>query len=283
MNEYTLLHLLPSHAASDGAGVRIRRTQGRSPHDMDPFLLLDEIRSEAEDDFAAGFPPHPHRGIETLTYMIEGGFRHEDHLGNRAAIADGGAQWMSTGRGIIHSEMPLPGRGRIHGYQLWVNLAAREKLKEPGYRQVEEAELPVVERPGATVRVVAGHFDGATSPLDAVANAATVLDVRLEPEARLEWTPPAGVRLLVRPWEGALDVPAGAGLHRTLAAGETGVLEGAGALGLHAGAQGAALLLLAGRPLGEPIVQHGPFVMNTREQIREAIRAYETGTLVDAG
>jgi redox-sensitive bicupin YhaK (pirin superfamily) len=282
MTTRSILRVLDSQAASDGAGVRIRRTVSRGTHDLDPFLMLDEIRSDDVNDFVAGFPPHPHRGIETLTYMLDGGFVHEDDMGHRETISDGGAQWMSAGRGVIHSEMPLPGRERIHGFQLWVNLPAADKMKAPDYRQAQVAELPETTVPGGRVRVVAGRHGDTTSPLDGLACEANVLDVAVEPAADFSWTPPAGHRVLLRPWRGGLRVANPAGPDLELPAGRMAVLGGEGAVRVTGGSEGAQLLVMTGRPLGEPIAQYGPFVMNTPEQIREAIRDYQAGTLTGA-
>jgi len=279
MTARNILRVLESQAASDGAGVRIRRTVSRGTHDLDPFLMLDEIRSDDSNDFVAGFPPHPHRGIETLTYMLDGGFVHEDNLGHREEIADGGAQWMSAGRGVIHSEMPLPGRERIHGFQLWVNLPAADKLKTPDYRQAQGAELPEAVVSGGRVRVIAGQFGQTRSPLDGLACEAGVLDVTLEPGAEFAWHPPRGHRVLLRPWRGSVRLPNPSGAEVALPTGRLAVLGEEGELRLVAGPEGAGLLVMTGRPLGEPIVQYGPFVMNTVEEIRDAIRDYQAGTL----
>ncbi|MEJ2513784.1 MAG: pirin family protein [Gammaproteobacteria bacterium] len=279
MNTKRIFRVLESQPASDGAGVRIRRTVARGTHDLDPFLMLDEIRSDEAADFVAGFPPHPHRGIETLTYMLDGGFVHEDHMGHRAAIADGGAQWMSAGRGVIHSEMPLAGRESIHGFQLWVNLPAADKMKTPDYRQAETAALPETDIPGGRVRVVAGRLGDVASPLDGVACEAVVLDVALQPGASFTWSPAAGHRVLVRPYAGTVSLPNPAGRDLDLAAGQMAILEGSGEVSARAADGGAGMLVMSGRPLGEPIVQYGPFVMNTPEQIRDAIRDYQAGTL----
>jgi redox-sensitive bicupin YhaK (pirin superfamily) len=288
MTQRQLRHLLQGRPASDGAGVRIVRIVGHGQHDMDPFLMLDEIRSDKREDFVAGFPSHPHRGIETLTVMLEGGFEHRDHMGHRAAIRAGGAQWMSAGRGVIHSEMPLPGEGRIHGFQLWINLPAADKLRAPGYAQAEAAELPEVTFAAGRLRVLAGRYGSAVSPIDEPACEAAVLDLRLEPGGRFEWTPPAGHRALVRPFHGGVRIIGAAGGDTHVASGRMAVLDGEGPITLVAdgddasrGARsGSGMLLLSGRPLGEPIVQYGPFVMNTAEEIRQAIRDYQSGALV---
>ena len=280
MTHKRIRQVLPSHPASDGAGVKIRRIVGRAQHDLDPFLMLDEIRSEDRDEFVAGFPSHPHRGIETLTIMLEGGFEHQDHMGHRAAIRSGGAQWMSAGRGVIHSEMPLPGEGRIHGFQLWINLPARDKLREPDYAQAEASELPDVALEGGRLRVIAGRYGDAVSPIGPTACETAVLELRLEPGQRFSWSPPAGHRALVRPFQGQAWLANPAGPDTLLDGGQMAVLDGAGDVRIKAGDGGAGMLLLSGRPLGEPIVQYGPFVMNTAEEIRQAIRDYQSGALV---
>jgi quercetin 2,3-dioxygenase len=271
--------VLQGQPASDGAGVKILRIVGRSPHDLDPFLMLDEIRSDHREEFAAGFPSHPHRGMQTLTVMLEGGFEHRDHMGHRAAIRSGGAQWMSAARGVIHSEMPLPGEGIIHGFQLWINLPAADKMRDPEYAQAEAAELPERVLDNGRLRIIAGRYDDAVSPIDRTSCEATIMDLRLGSGGTFRWTPPAGHRALVRPFQGSVrvELPGGA---TALDSGQLAVIEGDGALSLVAGEAGAGMLLLSGLPLGEPIVQHGPFVMNTVQEIREAIRDYQSGALV---
>jgi redox-sensitive bicupin YhaK (pirin superfamily) len=247
---------------------------------MDPFLMLDEIRSDKRDEFVAGFPSHPHRGIETLTVMLEGGFEHQDHLGHRAAIRSGGAQWMSAGRGVIHSEMPLPGEGSIHGFQLWINLPAADKLREPDYAQAEASELPDLALEGGRLRVIAGRYGDAVSAISRTACEAAVLELRLAPGETFAWSPPAGHRALVRPFQGQLRLANPSGPEVLLDSGRMAVLDGEGDVALTAGEHGAGVLLLSGRPLGEPIVQYGPFVMNTTNEIRQAILDYQSGALV---
>jgi quercetin 2,3-dioxygenase len=280
MTTRRIRQVLQGQPASDGAGVRILRIVGRAQHDMDPFLMLDEIRSDRRDDFVAGFPSHPHRGIETLTVMVEGGFEHQDHMGHRAAIRAGGAQWMSAGRGVIHSEMPLPGEGSIHGFQLWINLPAKDKLREPGYAQAEAIELPELELAHGRLRVIAGRYGEHVSPIADTACEAAVLDLRLAPGGRYDWTPPTGHRALLRPYRGQVAIEHTGGQAAPIDSGRMAILDGEGSIGITAGEDGAGLLLLSGRPLGEPIVQYGPFVMNTVEEIRDAIRDYQTGALV---
>jgi quercetin 2,3-dioxygenase len=280
MTSRRVRQVLQGQLASDGAGVKILRIVGRDQHDLDPFLMLDEIRSDQREEFVAGFPAHPHRGIETLTIMLEGGFEHQDHLGHRAAIRAGGAQWMSAGRGVIHSEMPLPGEGRIHGFQLWINLPAADKLREPDYAQAEAHELPELELAEGRLRIIAGRYAGAESTIHRTACESAVLELRLAPGERFEWSPPAGHRALVRPFQGQARLATPSDTETRLERGQLAVLDGEGAVLVTAGETGAGLLLLSGRPLGEPIVQYGPFVMNNAEEIRQAIRDYQSGALV---
>lgn len=280
MSQRRILQVLQGQPASDGAGVKITRTTGRAPHDLDPFLMLDEIRSDKRDEFVAGFPAHPHRGIETLTIMLEGGFEHQDHMGHRAAIRAGGAQWMSAARGVIHSEMPLPGEGSIHGFQLWINLPAADKLREPDYAQAEAAELPELTPAAGRLRVLAGRYGDTVSPIARTACDAAVMELRLEPGGRYRWAPPAGHRALVRPFCGSIRLAGAPGQAAQLDSGQMAVLDGDGEVAITADDAGAGMLLLSGKPLGEPIVQYGPFVMNTSDEIRQAILDYQSGALV---
>jgi quercetin 2,3-dioxygenase len=280
MNPRRVRQRILGQPASDGAGVKILRITGRDPHDLDPFLMLDEIRSDRRDEFVAGFPAHPHRGIETLTVMLEGGFEHQDHMGHRAAIRPGGAQWMSAGRGVIHSEMPLPGEGRIHGFQLWINLPAADKLREPDYAQAEAGDLPERLLQHGRLRLIAGRYGDDVSPIGRTAREATILHLELAAGGSFHWAPPDGHRALVRPFRGNARLATSGGTEEILQNGELAVLEGDGEIAITADEHGAGMLLLSGQPLGEPIVQYGPFVMNTSEQIRQAIRDYQSGALV---
>jgi quercetin 2,3-dioxygenase len=228
MTSRRIRQVLNGHPASDGAGVKIRRIVGQGQHDLDPFLMLDEIRSDKREEFVAGFPSHPHRGIETLTIMLDGGFEHQDHMGHRAAIRAGGAQWMSAGRGVIHSEMPLPGEGAIHGFQLWINLPAADKLREPDYEQAEASELPEHDIEGGRLRVIAGRYDGAVSPIDRTACEATIMELRLDAGADFRWQPPAGHRALVRPFRGRVRIANSSGPDAVLDSGQLAVLDGDG-------------------------------------------------------
>lgn len=277
-----LQQIIRSVATSDGAGVSLRRSLGQTQGArVDPFLMLDEFSSDDPDDYIAGFPPHPHRGFETVTYMLDGHMLHEDHLGNRGDLLPGGAQWMTAGRGIIHSEMPQQESGRMRGFQLWINLPAREKMKPAGYRDIDPAEIPVVALPGGgRVKVIAGALVSAgrsvPGPVQGLSTEPLYFDVELPAGAAFAHPLPIGHNAFIYVFEGNASVgdPAGA---RTVATHAAGVLTQGGRVEVLAGADGARFLLLAGRPLGEPVVQQGPFVMNTREEIEQAIRDYQSG------
>ena len=275
--------IIASIPASDGAGVKLRRSLGAQQNlRLDPFLMLDEFSSENADDYVAGFPAHPHRGFETATYLIDGHMLHQDHLGNRGDLRSGGVQWMTAGRGIVHSEMPQQQQGRMRGFQLWINLPAREKMKPAGYRDLQPEEIPAVALSGGgQVRVIAGTLlQGGTStpgPIQGLATEPLYLDVALPAGAVFSHPVAAEHNAFVYPFEGSVSIGA-----RELPAHGAGVLDAGDQVEVVAGNEGARFLLLAGRPLGEPVVQHGPFVMNTREQIEQAIRDYQSGELTRA-
>ncbi len=279
-----LQRIIESVAASDGAGVKLRRSLGQSPFArLDPFLMLDEFSSFDANDYIAGFPAHPHRGFETVTYLLDGHMLHEDHLGNRGDLKSGAVQWMTAGRGIIHSEMPQQEHGRMRGFQLWINLPAREKMKPAGYRDIGPAEIPAVPlRGGGRAKVIAGTLesDGRSvpGPMQGLATDPLYLDVELPAGAAFTQAVAGGHNAFIYVFEGSLSVGAPAAA-RTLVTHAAGVLGKGDRVEVTAGAVGARFLLLAGRPLGEPVVQHGPFVMNTREEIEQAIRDYQSGEL----
>jgi len=283
MTNRTLRQVIESVPAADGAGVKLRRSLGaRQSLRVDPFLMLDEFSSENADDYAAGFPAHPHRGFETVTYLIDGHMLHEDHLGNRGDLKSGGVQWMTAGRGIVHSEMPQQERGRMRGFQLWINLPAREKMKPAGYRDLQPEEIPAVPlAEGGRAKVIAGALaqggKAIPGPIQGLSTEALYLDVALPAGARFSQPIPPAHNAFVYPFEGSVTIGG-----RTLAAHSAGVLGPGERLEATAGEQGARFLLLAGRPLGEPVVQYGPFVMNTREEIEQAIRDYQSGELTRA-
>ena len=280
----SLQEVIPSIVTSDGAGVRLRRSLGqRSGARLDPFLMLDEFSSENPDDYIAGFPSHPHRGFETVTYMLDGHMRHEDHLGHSGDLKSGAVQWMTAGRGIIHSEIPQQEEGRLRGFQLWINLPAREKMKNASYRDIQPYEIPTLELPdGARIKVIAGALtvDGhtTTGPVHGLSTHPLFLDVALPAGSIFSHPVDEDLNAFVYPFEGAVDVGPRGATHRidTHAA---GILTAGDQVTITAVEQGARFILLAGRPLHEPVVQYGPFVMNTREEIEQAIRDYQNGEL----
>jgi hypothetical protein len=279
-----LERIIESVAASDGAGVKLRRSLGQSPFArLDPFLMLDEFSSFDASDYIAGFPAHPHRGFETVTYLLDGHMLHQDHLGNRGDLKSGAVQWMTAGRGIIHSEMPQQEHGRMRGFQLWINLPAREKMKPAGYRDIDPAEIPAVALPsGGRAKVIAGTLiledRTVPGPIQGLSTDPLYIDVELSPGAAFTQPVATGHNAFIYVFEGSLSVGAPAKA-RTLVTHAAGVLAKGDQVEASAGVDGARFLLLAGRPLGEPVVQHGPFVMNTREEIEQAIRDYQSGEL----
>jgi len=279
--------IIKSIATSDGAGVKLRRSIGQARglyHD--PFLMLDEFSSDNPGDYIAGFPAHPHRGFETVTYLLDGHMLHEDHLGHRGDLKSGGVQWMTAGRGIIHSEMPQQVEGRMRGFQLWLNLPAREKMKPASYRDIDPSEIPVVSLPGGgRVKVIAGTVDanGALTrgPIEAAATDPLYLDVELPADSRFSQSVKADYSAFVYAYEGSVSFgPADAA--RTVETRAAALLSEGERIEITAGSDGARVLVLAARPLREPIVQYGPFVMNTREEIEQAVRDYQNGELATA-
>ncbi len=279
MTTRTLQRIIESMPTSDGAGVKLRRSLGQTElARLDPFLMLDEFSSEDSADYIAGFPAHPHRGFETVTYILDGHMLHEDHLGNRGDLKSGGVQWMSAGRGIIHSEMPQQDRGRMRGFQLWINLPAREKMKPAGYRDLQASDIPEVKLDGGgLVRLIAGKRGATSGPISGLTTDPTYFDIHLPAGGAFSHAVPDGYNAFVYPYEGSVSV--GGKMLETQSA---GILSSDGDAQINAGPDGARFLLLAGKPLGEPVVQYGPFVMNTREEIEQAIRDYQNGELAQA-
>ncbi len=284
MNPRIIDKIVLSTETSDGAGVRLRRTFGsHAALRLDPFLLFDEFGTDNPEDYIAGFPPHPHRGFETVTYMIDGHMRHEDHLGHVGELKSGGVQWMTAGRGIIHSEMPQQDRGRMRGFQLWINLPARDKMQPASYRDIPAAEIPVVElKGGGRIKLIAGRLSIEGQDLAGPINAAPdsmatdplYVDVMLPVGGRLQLPVSTGHHAFVYPFEGEVTI-AGAGVLQHSAA----ILSDGDRVTVTAGKSGARFVLVAGKPLNEPVVQYGPFVMNTREEIDQAVADFRAGRL----
>ena len=274
--------VIPGMDTSDGAGVRLRRSIGavRGLY-LDPFLMLDEFGTDRPQDYIAGFPSHPHRGFETVTYMLDGRMRHEDHLGNRGDLGPGDVQWMTAGRGVIHSEMPQQTEGRMRGFQLWLNLPAREKLKPASWRDIPARQIPVVELAGGgSLKLIAGEveIDGrhTQGPIHGLSTEPLYADVQLPAGGDFRLDIPAAHTVVLYVYEGALQI-GGTPLptHAAAALGEGEQLE------VHSGDAQTRFLVLAGKPLREPVVQYGPFVMNSREEIEQAIADYRDGALTE--
>ncbi|HEY5623820.1 MAG TPA: pirin family protein [Gammaproteobacteria bacterium] len=274
--------ILAGMPTSDGAGVNLTRLIGMPDLDMlDPFLLLDSIESDDPNDYIAGFPPHPHRGFETVTYILAGKMRHKDSTGREGVIEAGGVQWMTAGRGIIHSEMPEQEDGLLYGFQLWVNLPADLKMTAPSYREFSAEEIPAEEREsGVTVRVVTGTTsEGTTGPVENVVTDPLFVDIELPAGADFEEPIPESHGAFVHVIEGEVSVQGTAG-DAEVGAGALAVLENGERVSLTAGANGARLLLVAGRRLDEPVARYGPFVMNTQAELMQAAADYQSGRFV---
>ena len=264
---------------SDGAGVKLTRLIGQPALEaLDPFLMLDEFGTDHPGDYIAGFPEHPHRGFETVTYMLDGRMRHRDNHGHEGVLVPGSVQWMTAGRGIVHSEMPEQTEGRMRGFQLWINLPAREKMTAPKYQEFGPEAIPLVElEGGARAKVIAGRVAGVTGPVGQPATDPTYLDFDIPAGVRCGVPLGGGHAAFVYVYEGALRIGAGAGL-KQVGAHELAVLGDGEQLDLEALASGGArAILVAGRPIREPIAKYGPFVMNSREELLQAFQDYQNG------
>ncbi len=273
----TVERLVTGTATSDGAGVKLTRIlHGALQKRLDPFLMLDAFGSDDPDDYIAGFPDHPHRGFETVTYMIAGRMKHTDSAGHEGLLENGGVQWMTAGRGVIHSEIPQQEEGVMEGFQLWLNLPGRDKMQAPWYRDFSAGDLPRFVEAGVKAIVIAGETHGVAGAVAREATAPLYLDLHLDPGARFAQTLPSGHNAFVYVYRGEVTIAG-----RDVPAGRMAILANdAGADGVVLDAKAAAkALLVAGRPLGEPIAQYGPFVMNTDEEIRQAVSDYREGRL----
>lgn len=272
--------ILSAYATVEGAGVRLHRAFGYyEVPQFDPFLMLDDFRAQRPEDYLAGFPYHPHRGIETVTYMLEGALDHEDSVGHKGRLTGGDVQWMTAGSGVIHQEMPGPVEGKMGGFQLWINLPRAQKMTKPRYQHIRSAKIPTVSpQPGSTVRVISGTVDGVTGPVKKVVSDPLFLDVTLEPGASFSHgiTAAHTAFAYVISGEGAFDPGAEYRVHnRDLVLFSHGTTVQARASG-----KGMRFLLIAGRPLGEPVAWRGSVVMNTREELRQASADEKAGTFI---
>jgi redox-sensitive bicupin YhaK (pirin superfamily) len=287
-------------AVSEGAGVTVHRTLGTPAlKNLDPFLMLDHFGSDDPEQYIAGFPDHPHRGFVTLTYMLDGHMEHRDSMGNRGDLCAGGAQWMKAASGVIHSEMPRQNNGLMRGFQLWINLPAAEKMSAPAYQEFGPQAIPEVAGDGIRVRVLAGEYvanehaandysgqDATTrGVIDDPHTDLRYLDVRLDPGSTFSLPLSAALHGFIYVFEGEARISAQTAAHngpQLLPQHSLSVLSAGDAVELNAGAAGARFILVAGKPIGEAVVQYGPFVMNTRDEIEQAMRDYRDGNLVRA-
>ena len=271
--------VISGQPTSDGAGVRLTRYIGsHSLPELDPFVLLDFFESDDPNDYIAGFPSHPHRGFETVTYLLAGKMRHEDNAGHGGVIEAGGIQWMTAGRGIIHSEMPEQEHGRLAGFQLWVNLPAKEKLCDPAYHEYPKDQIPVEHRtPGVDINVITGTTcEGTAGPVKGVVTSPLYFDIRLSSGASIEELIPPDHAGFVFVNEGEISVRSDTGSD-TVATRQLGVLGAGNAVHIEAKSTSARFLLVAAQVLNEPVARYGPFVMNTRAEIEQAITDFNAG------
>lgn len=268
--------LIRAQAVREGAGVTVHRSIGtESLRHLDPFLMLDHFGSDNPNEYIAGFPAHPHRGFITFTYMLDGQMEHRDSMGNRGELDSGGVQWMKAASGVIHSEMPRQVDGLLRGFQLWINLPAAEKMSDPAYQEFPANKIPEVETASIKVRVLAGEYQGQAGVIKDPNTQVCYLDVRLEAQARFELAVPKEHQGFIYVFEGSATSQSHALPQHSLA-----VLGQGDAVAVTAGEKGTRFILVMGKPLGEPIVQYGPFVMNTREEIGQAMADYQNNQLV---
>ena len=276
MSPRTIADLIPAIALSEGAGVTVRRTIGTpARRHLDPFLMLDHFGSEDPDQYIAGFPDHPHRGFITLTYMLDGHMRHQDSMGNRGDLRTGGAQWMKAASGVIHSEMPQQTAGLMRGFQLWINLPAAEKMSEPAYQEFSPEAIPERDEADRRIRVLCGAYDGTRGPIEDPNTDVQYLDVRLDGGARFVHAIPESYTAFLYVFEGDASLSGHEVPRHALA-----ILGPGSEVAVTAASEGARFILVAGKPLREPIVQYGPFVMNSRAEIEQAMADYRDNRLV---
>jgi redox-sensitive bicupin YhaK (pirin superfamily) len=276
MTTRTIRQRVPAYEVTEGAGVTVHRSIGTPAlRNLDPFLMLDHFGSDNPDDYIAGFPDHPHRGFITFTYMLDGRMEHRDSMGNRGELDPGGVQWMKAASGVIHSEMPRQADGLMRGFQLWINLPASEKMSDPAYQEFSATAIPEVTQDGARVRVLAGEFNGIRGVIEDPSTDVLYIDVALPAHAAFSLPLDAARHAFVYVFEGSARLAGDELSKHTLA-----VLDAGDTVDVTAGADGARFILVAGRPIGEPVVQYGPFVMNTREEIEQAMADYRDGKLV---
>ena len=263
--------------ASDGAGVKLKRSIGVEPNYFDPFLMLDEFGSENKDDYIAGFPPHPHRGIETVTYMLEGEFEHEDSTGAKGRMFSGDVQWMKTGGGIIHSEMPAMSEGKLHGFQLWINMPAKLKMNKPEYIYIDAKQMKVHKDEKKKIKIIAGKFGNMEGPVKGHNVEPIYFDVELKKDKEFNFNLPSTHNSFIYLINGEIKI--GNKTHNKISGATLIILANGEILNIK-GITNSKFLLISGKPIGELIARGGPFVMNTKEEILKAVEDYHNGTFV---
>ena len=269
-----IIHPMP---CSDGAGVKLKRSIGVEPNYFDPFLMLDEFGSENKDDYIGGFPPHPHRGIETVTYMLNGEFEHEDSIGAKGKMSAGDVQWMKTGCGIIHSEMPAMSEGKLHGFQLWINMPAKLKMNKPEYIYIDSERMQIHKDPEKKIKIIAGKFNDSEGPVKGHNVEPIYFDVELQKNREFNFELPPLHNSFIYLIEGEIKI--GDKNHKKLMDSTIIILTRGIKLKVK-GVIKSKFLLISGKPIGEPIARGGPFVMNTKEEILKAVEDYHSGNFV---
>ena len=263
---------------SDGAGVKLKRSMGVPELDfIDPFLMFDEFGSENKDDYIAGFPPHPHRGIETVTYMLAGKFKHEDSTGSKGEMSPGSVQWMTAAGGIIHSEMPIMKEGKLHGFQLWVNMPAKLKMTKPSYQNIEPKNIPEFQDQEKKVKIISGKYQNKTGPIKGISVDPIYLDIELEKMKNFDYTIPFSHNVFIYLVYGEIKI--GNKVHERLQNSTLICLTNGKDLKISS-IKKSQFLIIAGKPIGESIARGGPFVMNTKQEILKAVEDYHSGNFV---
>ena len=277
MSDIEVKKIIEPMLASDGAGVKLKRSIGVEPNYFDPFLMLDEFGSDSKDDYIGGFPAHPHRGIETVTYMLQGEFEHEDSTGAKGRMKSGDVQWMKTGSGIIHSEMPAMTEGTLHGFQLWINMPANLKMSKPNYIYIDAAQMQTHKDEGKIVKVIAGKFEQAEGPVKKHNVEPVYLDIELKKDKEFNFELPSTHNSFIYLIKGEIKI--GKHHHQKVENSKLILLEKGSELKVF-GSTDSKFLLIAGKPIGEQIARGGPFVMNTKQEILQAVEDYHKGTFV---
>ena len=277
MKQIEVKKIIEPISTSDGAGVKLKRSIGVEPNYFDPFLMLDEFGSENKDDYIAGFPPHPHRGIETVTYMLEGEFEHEDSTGAKGRMSSGDVQWMKTGGGIIHSEMPAMTEGKLHGFQLWINMPAQYKMNKPEYIYIDAKQMQIHKDDDKRIKVIAGKFGDAEGPIKGHNVEPIYFDVELKKDKEFNCNLPSTHNSFIYLIDGEIKI--GDKSHDKVIGSTLIILANGKNLNIK-GITNSKFLLISGKPIGEPIARGGPFVMNTKQEILKAVEDYHNGTFV---